>query len=148
MTKDTEIQLRHRERMKAIAGALDEYLNPRGKPVENCFVLLISPFGTENEGPRCNYISNGKREDVLCLLKEMVARFEGQTRNGGKRMTIVELPKGDGSKVAIVKDKIVSVDAHVFDRQCVVACLGDYEYRIGLSQRECLRVLGFKLKQA
>jgi hypothetical protein len=26
---------------------------------------------------RCNYISNGRREDVVVLLKEQLARFEG-----------------------------------------------------------------------
>ncbi len=44
-------------------------------------VLLVAP----NSGPRgarVNYIGNGKREDILVLLKEMVARFEGRRPEG------------------------------------------------------------------
>ena len=32
---------------------------------------------------RCNYISNASREDVIVLLKEQLARFEGQAEVSG-----------------------------------------------------------------
>lgn len=34
---------------------------------------------------RCNYISNGAdRNDVVVLMKEMIARFEGQPKMSGR----------------------------------------------------------------
>ena len=38
------------------------------------FALLVFPFA-EGDG-RMNYISNGKREDMLTALKELVERME------------------------------------------------------------------------
>jgi len=43
---------------------------------------LFFPF--EGREGRCNYISNAAREDVLTLLKEQVARFEGQPEMKGR----------------------------------------------------------------
>jgi len=65
--------------MNALASAIDGYLNEgaTGKARKNGFVLLVFPFGN-NDG-RCNFISNGAdRKDVVILMKEMIARFEGQ----------------------------------------------------------------------
>ncbi len=68
--------------MNALARFMDEYLNGEaaGKvdgSRKNGFVLMIFPF--DNMEGRCNYISNGAdRRDIVVLMKEMIARFEGQ----------------------------------------------------------------------
>ena len=86
---DAPIEGRYRAKMQAIAVTLDEFFNgerPDGearlrawmkdRPVG--FVLLVFPFG-EGDATRCNFISNGVgRNDIVVLMKEMVARFEGQ----------------------------------------------------------------------
>jgi len=79
---DAPIEMEYRARMEAIARAIDEFLNgppPRKKTVGFC--LMVFAFG---EGPgRANYMSNANREDVVTLLKEQLARFEGQPEMGG-----------------------------------------------------------------
>lgn len=70
--------------MNALARFMDEYLNgpDTGKDRKNGFVILVFPFGN-NDG-RCNFISNGAdRQDVVVLMKEMIARFEGQPEMTG-----------------------------------------------------------------
>lgn len=70
--------------MNALARFMDEYLNgpDTGKDRKNGFVILVFPFGN-NDG-RCNFISNGAdRKDVVVLMKEMIARFEGQPEMTG-----------------------------------------------------------------
>jgi hypothetical protein len=74
--------------MNALAGALDKMFNGDDKPRKTGFVLMVFPFtqadGTGTDG-RCNYISNGaNRADVVTLMKEMIARFEGQPEMKGK----------------------------------------------------------------
>jgi len=76
---DGPIEGRYAEQMKAMARALDEFLNEgtRGPARRTGFVLLVFPFG--NAEGRCNFISNGAdRKDIVCLFREMIARFEGQ----------------------------------------------------------------------
>ena len=66
--------------MKSLAEGLDEILNGkrRGKDKINGFVLLTFPFGAAASA-RCNYVSNGAdRKEIVILMKEMIARFEGQ----------------------------------------------------------------------
>lgn len=69
--------------MNAIASAIDEAVNPKGRPKTVGFVVLLFPFDGQ-PGNRVDYISNAKREDVVIALKEMVARFEGQPRQTGR----------------------------------------------------------------
>ena len=67
------------ELMNRIAGALDGVFNGdlKGSDRSTGFVLMVFPFG--DHSGRCNYISNGAdRKDVVVLMKEMIARFEGQ----------------------------------------------------------------------
>lgn len=76
---DAPIQTDYREKMNAVAAALDQLFNgeTRGKDRATGFVLLVFPFG-EQEG-RCNYVSNGAdRRDIITLMKEQIKRFEGQ----------------------------------------------------------------------
>lgn len=83
---DGPIQQRFRDQMIAIASVLDETFNgtARGPDKNVGFVLLVFPYGN-TEGSRCNFISNGAaRKDVVALMKEMIARFEGQPEISGQ----------------------------------------------------------------
>jgi hypothetical protein len=45
---------------------------------------MVYSYG-EAENGSCNYISNGaSRRDVVLLMKEMIARFEGQPKISGR----------------------------------------------------------------
>jgi hypothetical protein len=75
---DAPIEAAYTEKMNAIAAALDELFNgaAKGADRKTGFVLLVFPFGGDG---RCNYISNGAdRRDIVVLMKEQIARFEGQ----------------------------------------------------------------------
>jgi hypothetical protein len=74
---DAPIQDEYRETMKMIAKFVDEMFNGDAKPGERkvAFILMVFPFD-DHEG-RCNYMSNAERKDVITLLKEQLARFEG-----------------------------------------------------------------------
>lgn len=77
---DGPIEDRFREQMNAVARGLDVVFNGEltGSKRTVGFVLMVFPYG-DTEGERCNYISNGAdRRDVVTLMKEMIARFEGQ----------------------------------------------------------------------
>ena len=71
--------------MNNLARDVDIYLNGtkniKMSKRENGFVLLVFPFNG-HEG-RANYISNSNREDIIILLKEQLARFEGQPETEG-----------------------------------------------------------------
>lgn len=67
-----------RETMVNIMRGLDEIFNQglSGDEKNVGIVMLLFPYGA-NDG-RCNYISNGaRREDIVTLFKEQIARFEG-----------------------------------------------------------------------
>jgi hypothetical protein len=87
MLGDGPVQEEYRAMMNAIAGGLDEIFNQglKGEARHTGFVLMVFPFeGAETDHPRCNYISNGAdRRDVVNLMKEMIARFEGQPEMKG-----------------------------------------------------------------
>lgn len=81
---DQPIEEEYKREMNVIATALDQIFNgeARGAERETGFVLLVFPFG-EKEG-RCNYISNGAvREDIIVLMKEQIARMQGQPMTEG-----------------------------------------------------------------
>ncbi len=83
---DGPIQKEYHERMNAVAQGLDEVFNGKSKGAERetGFVLLVFPFGNA-DGQRCNFISNGAdRRDIVILMKEMIARFEGQPEMTGR----------------------------------------------------------------
>lgn len=86
---DAPIEPKHHDAMNKIAGALDQIFNgeTKGADRETGFVLMVFPFTGEGTGTdgRCNYISNGAdRRDVVTLMKEMIARFEGQPELSGR----------------------------------------------------------------
>jgi hypothetical protein len=71
--------------MNTVAEGLDRIFNgeARGPDRKTGFVLLVFPFGESDSG-RCNFISNGAdRRDVVILMREMIARFEGQAEARG-----------------------------------------------------------------
>lgn len=81
---DAPIEPRHRRTMNAVAQALDGTFNgeAKGNDRKVGFVLMVFPYG--DRSGRCNYISNGAdRKDVVALMKEMIARFEGQPETSG-----------------------------------------------------------------
>lgn len=69
-----------RERMSLLARALDEQFNGdlRGHDRKVAFVLLTAKFGDFDGTGRVNYISNGERADIITMMKELIARFEGR----------------------------------------------------------------------
>jgi hypothetical protein len=74
---DAPIEPEFRAMMNELAADLDTLLNPGPKAAARTtgFVLLMFPFDRKG---RANYISNANRADVVTLLKEQLARFEGQ----------------------------------------------------------------------
>jgi hypothetical protein len=77
---DGPVQDEYHAKMAAIVQALDEMFNEgaKGNDRKTGFVLMVFPFGDDFDG-RCNYMSNGAaREDIVTLMKEMIARFSGQ----------------------------------------------------------------------
>lgn len=82
---DGPVEDAHRLAMISIARGLDEAFNGdlRGEDREVGFVLLVFPFGEQEEGARCNYISNGAaRDDIVKLFKEQIIHFESQKTEG------------------------------------------------------------------
>lgn len=78
---DAPIEAEYAEMMEAVARAIDEMFNGDAKPKAVGFILMVFPF--EGHDGRCNYISNADRADVVTLLKEQIARFEGQPEMKG-----------------------------------------------------------------
>lgn len=79
------IQEEYRASMNAIARTLDEHFNgdAKGTARKVGFVLLVFPFNSTDG--RCNYISNGAdRRDIVTMMREQIARFEGQPELKGK----------------------------------------------------------------
>ena len=79
---DAPIEPKYAEMMQNVAVALDRLFNgeAKGKDRPTGFVLMLFDFEDFAKGDsRCNYISNGAdREDIVTLMKEQIARFEGQ----------------------------------------------------------------------
>jgi hypothetical protein len=81
---DGPVQEKYHKMMTGIVTALDEVFNGKagGPDRKTGFVLMVFPFGDDTG--RCNYMSNGvSREDIMILMKEIVARFEGQPEMRG-----------------------------------------------------------------
>jgi hypothetical protein len=82
---DAPVEETVHEQMTACVHALDEVFNGHiGGPNRKVgFVLMVFPF--EGFDGRCNFASNGAdRRDVVVLMKEMIARFEGQPETKGR----------------------------------------------------------------
>ncbi len=59
--------------LRGLAKAI-EHLLP-----DHAFVVLIAPFG--NDAADANYIANSPREDMIALMKEVIARLEGRAHD-------------------------------------------------------------------
>lgn len=70
---DRPIEASYAEKMKQVAALVDKLFNTGEKRAIG-WVLMAFPF--EGDG-RCNYMSNAAREDVITLLREQLAYFEG-----------------------------------------------------------------------
>jgi hypothetical protein len=85
---DGPIEQAYRDKMNALAASLDKVFNgeAKGKDRKVGFVLMVFPFTDDGhtDGHDCNYISNANRPDIVTLMKEMVARFEGQPEMKGR----------------------------------------------------------------
>lgn len=82
---DAPLEAEYHKKMTAVAQALDQMFNGQigGSGRKTGFVLMVFPF--DDHTGRCNYLSNGAdRKDVVTLMKEMIARFEGQPEVAGK----------------------------------------------------------------
>ncbi len=83
---DGPIVARHVALMTKLGALLDRAFNgnAKGEDRKNGFILIIFPFSdTTEDERRANYVSNASRDDVLVMLKEQVARFEGQSMEPG-----------------------------------------------------------------
>jgi hypothetical protein len=79
---DAPVETRYQETMRSLAQGVDRILNGDEKPKKNGFILMIFPLN--DHGGRCNYMSNAMRDDVVVLLKEQLARFEGMPEATGR----------------------------------------------------------------
>lgn len=81
---DGPIQPEYHDFMNQLAAGIDRVLNGdlTGGERRTGFVLMVFPFGSEDG--RCNYISNGARVDIRVLLREQLARWEGQRLDEGR----------------------------------------------------------------
>ena len=79
------IEPRFHQQMNVLARFLDEQFNGEAKRGDRTvgFVLMVFPFG--DRPGRTNYVSNAEREDVIVLLKEQLAYFEGMPETKGGR---------------------------------------------------------------
>jgi hypothetical protein len=79
MADEQPIEEEYRSKMNALAVGIDKILNgdDLGKERKVGFLLGVFEFG-DLEGGRFNYISNANRSDIINLLKEMTAKFQGQ----------------------------------------------------------------------
>jgi hypothetical protein len=71
----------YKQEMNLLAHTLDRHFNKPDNPKKVAFVLLLTEF--DNMQGRVNYISNGKHADIVVMLKEVLARFEGQPAQRG-----------------------------------------------------------------
>lgn len=82
---DAPIEPKYRSAMMQVARWIDAKFNGKLKRKDRRigFVLLVFPLN--DHGGRCNYISNGHRDDVVVLLREQLARFEGRVHDNTTR---------------------------------------------------------------
>lgn len=71
MSTHGPIEGKHRKLMNRVARALDKRFKGYG------FALFVFDFDRTDGGGRVNYISNGRREDMIVAVKEWIARAEG-----------------------------------------------------------------------
>jgi len=81
---DGPVQRKYKQQMERVARMIDTMFNGKKRPKEVGFILMVFPFEGAGDGEhRANYMSNADRQDVVVLLKEQLARFEGQPEMKG-----------------------------------------------------------------
>lgn len=83
---DAPIQQEYRDKMNAVAQALDHTFNgdAKGNDKKVGFVLMLFEYG--NHDGRCNYISNGAdRKDVVVLMKLNFTSKSTESNKGNQR---------------------------------------------------------------
>lgn len=76
---DQPIEEALRQKMHDMAHTLDRELNDGATGPDRPWGYVVMTFPYGDRSGRCNYISNGAdRKMVVTLMKEMIARFEGQ----------------------------------------------------------------------
>jgi hypothetical protein len=81
---DAPIEPKYKSMMMQVAKWVDAKFNgTKRKDRRIGFVLLVFPLN--DHGGRCNYISNGSRDDVMVLLREQLARFEGRMHDSNTK---------------------------------------------------------------
>ena len=80
---DAPVESSYHGKMEFLTRQIDHLFNGdlRGEHRHTGFVLLVFPFG--DDSGRCNYMSNADRRSVVTMLKEQIARFEGQPEQTG-----------------------------------------------------------------
>lgn len=79
---DAPVEEQYHSKMTAMMAALDDFLNGKERPRKHGLLIMMFPY--DDHSGRCNYMSNGaNRQDVVTLMKEMIARFEGQPETKG-----------------------------------------------------------------
>lgn len=80
---DGPVEVQYLDQMKQVSQVIDLIFNdPDEKDKKTGFVLMVFPFGDSRS--RVNFMSNGAdRSDVVALMKEVIARFEGQPEMSG-----------------------------------------------------------------
>lgn len=76
---DAPVDAAYHEKMIGVMGVIDELFNGDAKAPNKKvgIVMMVFPYG--DVSGRCNYMSNGAdRKDIVILMREMIARFEGQ----------------------------------------------------------------------
>ena len=80
---DAPVQDEYYETMVSVVRALDQAFNGNERPKRTGFVLLVFPYNSHDG--RCNYMSNGAdRKDIVTMLREQIARFEGSPDQTGR----------------------------------------------------------------
>jgi hypothetical protein len=76
---DRPVEEKYVEQMTAIMRTLDQFMNGDARGDDRKVGLVLLTFEYGDTSGRCNFMSNGAdRRHLVTLMKEMIARFEGQ----------------------------------------------------------------------
>lgn len=73
---DAPIEQKYRDVMNDLGRFIDAAFNGNHKKHDRKTGFVLMTFDLGDTG-RCNYISNARRKDIVILLREQLARFEG-----------------------------------------------------------------------
>jgi hypothetical protein len=67
--------------VKTTTDMLQAIMSGLVKVLPDCSItLLVAPFGGK-PGQRVNYVSNSDRGDMIAMMREVLARFEGRAHD-------------------------------------------------------------------